>query len=85
MIPRMRRDYFANSINHLIFVMKKCYVVAEVRSDFLNYLDDIRASRNQTLVTALWCFLLELDCNILQQVGFLLNVGVRKLPVDGFC
>jgi hypothetical protein len=36
MILNVNRDYFLNSINQLIFVMVKCGVLFEVRTEFLN-------------------------------------------------
>jgi hypothetical protein len=36
MILCASNDYFLNNINHLIFVMMKCGVIFEVRTEFLN-------------------------------------------------
>jgi hypothetical protein len=36
MIPSLNGDYFLNSINQLIFVMVKCCVLLEVRTECLN-------------------------------------------------
>jgi hypothetical protein len=36
MILRVNIDYFLNNINQLIFVMVKCGVLFEVRTEFLN-------------------------------------------------
>jgi hypothetical protein len=36
MIPGLNGDYFLNSINQLIFLMVKCCVLFEVRTEFLN-------------------------------------------------
>jgi hypothetical protein len=36
MILTVNSDYFLKNINQLIFVMVKCYVPFEVRTEFLN-------------------------------------------------
>jgi hypothetical protein len=36
MILSVKRDYFLNNVNQLIFVMVKCGVLFEVRTEFLN-------------------------------------------------
>jgi hypothetical protein len=50
MILRINKDLFSlNSINHLMYVMVKCCVLFEVRTEFLYIFDELRLQRVKEL------------------------------------
>jgi hypothetical protein len=50
MILTLNSDYFLKQCNYLIFLMVKCGVLFEVRTEFLKYLDELRLQKINTLL-----------------------------------